>query len=105
MKTKLLQLLSLFLISSSLVYAGEKNKPIPKKDDSKTGYHISVKLNNFRDTILYLGNYYGDKKYIKDTCKVRRGETFVFNGKEHLPEGIYIVVTPTMKYFEMMVQI
>lgn len=103
MKTKLLQLLSLFLFSSSLVYAGEKNKSTQKKDDSKTGYHISVKLNNFRDTVLYLGNYYGDKKYIKDTCKVRRGETFVFTGKEHLPEGIYIVVTPTMKYFEMMV--
>ena len=30
------------------------------------GYRIDVKVNNLKDSVCYLGFYYGDKKYVQD---------------------------------------
>ena len=35
--------------------------------EGKPAYQIKVKINGLSDTVCYLGNYYGDKPYIKDT--------------------------------------
>ncbi len=68
------------------------------------GYHIVVKIKDYKEKTCYLANYYGDKKYIKDTCKLSgNGEPIVFQGKEKLHQGIYLVVLPSMKYFEIMI--
>jgi len=34
-----------------------------------SGYDIKVKIKGLKDKVCYLGNYYGDKQYIKDTVR------------------------------------
>lgn len=66
-------------------------------------YDIKVKIKGSKDTIAYLGNYYGDKQYIKDTARVDASGCFEFKGDEVLPGGIYLIVTQAKKYFEILI--
>jgi peroxiredoxin len=63
------------------------------------GYNIQVKVNKLQDSISYLGYYFGDKRYVKDTVKVANG-SFAFKGKEKQTGGIYFIYTPN-HYFEI----
>jgi len=67
------------------------------------GYKIKVKVEGIKDTICYLANYYGDKQYYKDTASVDKNGYMEFTGKKPLEGGIYSVVIPGMKYFEIIV--
>jgi thiol-disulfide isomerase/thioredoxin len=68
------------------------------------GYKISLKLNGYKDKVIFLANYYGDKQYIQDTVTLAKiGDPIVFEGKEKLKQGIYMVVIPSHKYFELMI--
>lgn len=67
------------------------------------GYSIKVRIKGLSNTQCYLGNYYGDKQYVKDTSKVDANGNFSFNGKEKLPGGIYLIITPDKKYFETLI--
>lgn len=66
-------------------------------------YSIKVKIKGLKNTECYLGNYFGDKQYIKDTVKVDENGRFEFTGKEKLPGGIYLVITKDKKYFETLI--
>lgn len=66
----------------------------------KNAYSIKVKLAGLKDTSIYLANYFGDKQYLKDTAKVDAQGRATFDGAEALPGGIYLVVLPSKKYFE-----
>jgi thiol-disulfide isomerase/thioredoxin len=68
-----------------------------------TGYEIKVKFLNYKDTLAFLGNYYGDKQYLKDTTRIDKNGMAVFKGKEKLPGGMYLIVTPDKKYFEVII--
>jgi hypothetical protein len=68
------------------------------------GYKISLKLNGYNDKVIFLANYYGDKQYIQDTVTLAKvGDPIVFEGKEKLKQGIYMIVIPSHKYFELMI--
>ncbi len=67
------------------------------------GYSINGKIKGLHNTVCYFGNHYGNKQYIKDTAKVDNEGNFVFQGKEKLPGGIYLVVPPSKKYFEIII--
>ena len=69
----------------------------------KPKYCIKVKINGLKDTICFIGNYYGDKQYLKDTAKVDHNGYCEFSGEEQLPGGIYLIVTPAKKYFEIII--
>ena len=69
----------------------------------KGGFSIKVKITGLKDTSCYLANYYGEKQYIKDTAKVDANGRFEFKGDDALPGGIYLVVMPNKKYFEIIV--
>lgn len=58
------------------------------------GYRIDVKIKNLDDSVCYLGYYFGDKRYIKDTVAVT-SEWLVFQGPEKLTGGIYFIYTPS----------
>ncbi len=77
--------------------------PLLLSAQKKDAYKIKVKINGYKDTVCYLANYYGAKQYYKDTAYFDKSGTCVFTGKKPLPEGVYSVVTPDMKYFEMLV--
>lgn len=47
-----------------------------------------------------LASYYGDKQYIKDSAKVNEKGEVVFQGTEKWPQGIYLFVPPSKRYFD-----
>jgi len=69
----------------------------------RSGYEISVRVTGISDSTLFLAYHYGDKQYLKDTIKLDKTGYGVFKGKESLPQGIYLVVLPGKKYFEILV--
>lgn len=71
--------------------------------NAKDTYTIKVKIAGLKDTICHLANHYGDKQYIQDTARVDSKGNFLFSGNKKLPGGIYLVVLPSKKYFEIMI--
>ena len=67
------------------------------------GYRISVDLNAFGDSTVYLANYFGSKLYYADTTIANKKGVAVFEGKEALPGGKYAIVVPGPTYFEVLV--
>ena len=67
------------------------------------GYKISFKINGLKDTTAYLGYYYGESTFIKDTARVNGTGDFVFDGKKPLPHGVYFLVLNKIKLFELVV--
>lgn len=67
------------------------------------GYNIDVTLNNFDQPYVILAYNYGDKPYIKDTIYAKSTGKFVFEGKEKLDGGMYMIVMPpqnnTIEFF------
>ena len=60
-------------------------------------------MNGLHDSTLYLAYHFGDKQYIKDTVRLDHYGHGVIAGKEALPQGIYMIVLPGRKYFEMLI--
>ncbi|MBK7712444.1 MAG: redoxin domain-containing protein [Bacteroidales bacterium] len=69
----------------------------------KTGYEIEVTLDGLSDSTVFMAYHLGDKQYIKDTLKLDRSAHGIFRGKETLPQGIYMIVLPGRKYFEILI--
>jgi peroxiredoxin len=75
----------------------------PSMLPAQNAYNIKVRLDGLKNTECYLANYFGDKQYLKDTAKVDAQGWATFTGKEKLPGGIYLIVTPSKKYFEVII--
>lgn len=58
---------------------------------AQTGYQIKVQVDNYDHDTLYLGFYYGDKQYLKDTAILAKGK-FVFDGEKPLDPGMYLIL-------------
>jgi hypothetical protein len=72
-------------------------------DCRSQGYDITVKINNLKDTVAYLGYSFGDQKFVKDTSKVLNGNTLVFRSDTvHLPRGVYFIYS-AREYFDFIV--
>ncbi len=66
-------------------------------------YDIVVKIDGLDCAEeLILANHFGNKQYIRDTSDCINGE-FHFQGNEQLESGIYLVVMPDRRYFEIVV--
>lgn len=91
MKKFLLICLALFF-SSSLLWSIESE-----------GYRIEVTIENLSDTTCFLGYHLGNRQFLQDTAEVDANGFFVFEGKERLPGGMYLVILPENKYFELIV--
>lgn len=92
-------LLVFFLFSLTVFSFAAGDKPSAQAK----GYSIKVKLTGLKDTTCYLAYHFGDKQYLKDTAKVDAKGNMVFDGKEKLPGGIYLVVLPSRTNFEFLV--
>jgi thiol-disulfide isomerase/thioredoxin len=84
--------LSILLIFLSVLAAGQ----------NKNGYNISFKIDGLTDSTIYLAYHLGDKQYLKDSVKLDKSGHGLFSGKELLPQGIYMIVLPGRKYFELL---
>jgi thiol-disulfide isomerase/thioredoxin len=79
--TKKLQLLTILFLGITLL-------------SSAQGYDIKVKINGMKDSSIYLGYYFADKTYVKDTIKLDAAGSGTFKGKEKLDGGMYFIVLP-----------
>ncbi|MBA4321590.1 MAG: hypothetical protein C0408_02110 [Odoribacter sp.] len=69
----------------------------------KKGYEIAFTINGLSDSTIYLAYHLGDKQYVKDSVKISKSGLGLFSGTESLPEGIYMIVLPGRKYFEILI--
>ena len=65
--------------------------------------HLVLKVEGLSNVECYLANYYGNKQYLKDTAQVNANGEFTFEDEEALGGGIYLVVMPGQKYFEIVI--
>ncbi|MFZ6012010.1 MAG: thioredoxin-like domain-containing protein [Bacteroidota bacterium] len=70
---------------------------------AQQGYKIQFKVSGLKDTTAYLGYYYGESTFLKDTAKVNARGEFFFDGKQTLPQGVYFLVLNKTRIFEMLV--
>lgn len=70
---------------------------------AQTGYNIRFKVDGLKDTTAYLGYYYGESTFVKDTAKVSQAGEFVFDGRQTLPQGVYFLVLDKTRIFEIVV--
>ena len=69
----------------------------------KNGYEIDVSIKGLQDSSIYLAYHFGEKQYLKDTITLDKSGSGKFAGKESLPQGIYMIVLPGKKYFEILI--
>jgi thiol-disulfide isomerase/thioredoxin len=69
----------------------------------KYGYEIDITLRGLQDSTVFLAYHLGDKQYIKDTIKLDNSGHGIVHGQEVLPQGIYMIVLPGKKYFEILI--
>ena len=67
------------------------------------GHEISFRINGLSDSSVYLAYHLGDRQYIRDTVVVDSNGSGIFSGDETLPEGIYMIVLPGNRYFELLI--
>ncbi|MEZ0487701.1 thioredoxin-like domain-containing protein [Fibrella aquatica] len=70
---------------------------------SPEGHRIAGQIRGIKDTTVVLAHYqYDPTHYVpKDTARVDANGKFVFQGKKALPEGLYLVVLPKGRYFDI----
>ncbi len=66
-------------------------------------YKIDVEISDKANQEIYLGHYYGDKTYVKDTIKLDDKGKGSFSGDSLLDQGVYIIVLPSKNYFDILV--
>jgi len=90
MKTFFKIFLSLFFISNATLLSAQ-------------GYDIKVTISDLPDKEIYLGYYYGDKTFVKDTAELNNKGEGVFKADTLLSQGVYIVVLPSKNYFDLLI--
>lgn len=84
---------------------GQSKKTVAKK--SNYNYEITFVLEGLPDTMLFVGYYYADKTYSKDSIfleKRSKPNTYVLRGTDTLNRGVYIIAGQRHnKYFEFIV--
>ncbi|SKC86366.1 redoxin domain-containing protein [Ohtaekwangia koreensis] len=70
---------------------------------AQPGYNIKFKVDGWKDTTVYLGHYYGESTYIKDTARANTKGEFAFAGKKELAQGVYFLVLDKSKIFEFVI--
>lgn len=66
------------------------------------GYKIDIKVKNLKDTSVFLGYYFGKYQYIRDTVQLNANGEGVFETSDTVGGGIYFIVLPSKKYFEIL---
>ena len=69
----------------------------------QTGYKIDFSVTGLRDTTAYLGYYYGESQYVRDTARVNSQGIFSFDGKQKLPQGLYFLVVNNTKLLDIVI--
>lgn len=90
MLSRLIKTTALLIIISGSAYAQD-------------GYQIKFKIDGLKDTTVYLGYFYGESTYVKDTAKVNSKGEFVFDGVKPLNRGIHFVIIDRTRLFDFVI--
>jgi thiol-disulfide isomerase/thioredoxin len=74
-----------------------------KAETAKSKYTIKGRVEGLKDTVIYLGNYYGKSPYYNDTTRVDSKGNFEFKGKTPDQIGKYMIILPGPKFFDIIV--
>jgi thiol-disulfide isomerase/thioredoxin len=77
--------------------------PVLVSGQLRSGYEITITLEGLADSTVFLAYHLGDKQFIKDTLKLDKSGYGVLRGQEAMPQGIYMIVFPDRKYFEVLI--
>jgi peroxiredoxin len=69
----------------------------------KQGYNIRFNITGLQDTTIYLGYYYGESTYVKDTARIDSKGGFVFTGKNPLNRGVHFLILDRTRLFEFVI--
>lgn len=70
---------------------------------AKKGYSIQVKVKGLTGGQCFLANHFGDKQYLQDSAMLDANGKVKFERDESLAGGMYLLVFPDKRYFEMMI--
>lgn len=70
---------------------------------AQQGYDIKFNINGLKDTTVYLGHFYGESTYVKDTARVNSKGEFTFDGNKALPSGVYFLVMNKTRVFDFVI--
>jgi len=70
---------------------------------AQTGYKIDIVVSGLRDTTAFLGYYYGEQAFLRDTARVGPKGAFVFDGAKPLSPGIYFVALDKTPIFDLVI--
>ncbi len=65
-------------------------------------HEIKIEIKNTTAEEIYLAHYYGERQYLDDTLQLQKGVATI-KGDSLLPQGVYLVVLPSKKFFEILV--
>lgn len=71
--------------------------------DAQGKQRLEFIIHGSANDTIYLANYYGNKLYYSDTAVANTKGVSVFDRKTGYPAGVYAVVVPGPKYFELLV--
>lgn len=89
--TKILCIIILFFVSNIYSVSAQK------------GHNISVQIHGVEDATLILAYHSGSRKLIADSIYVDKKGKGVIKGDTLLPAGLYLILTPDMRYFEIII--
>lgn len=68
------------------------------------GYKITVQYKPAANSWLFLGYYFGEKKYVQDSAKIAADGTILFTGTQKLTGGLYIIVDEKkQRFFDLLI--
>ena len=70
---------------------------------ARDAFAIKVQVHGIRDTICLLANHFGDKQYIQDSARCDSQGKCVFKSEKPLREGMYMIVLPNKRFFEIII--
>jgi thiol-disulfide isomerase/thioredoxin len=94
----LLRISLIFIALQSVMYAQTPGKTAAAKPDV---LQLKVHIKGLAGGECLLANHYGDQQFIQDTAKVDANGWMEFRDTAAMPGGIYLVVLPGKKYFEL----
>ncbi|HMP99322.1 MAG TPA: thioredoxin-like domain-containing protein [Cyclobacteriaceae bacterium] len=70
---------------------------------AQTGYKLQFYIEGLKDTTIYLGYYYGESTYVRDTAHIDSKGNFVFDGNKPLPRGVHFLILDRTRLFEFVI--
>lgn len=71
---------------------------------SQNGYDIKIRIKNYENDTLIVGNYFGERQIVKDTLYALKKGEFVFKSDKALEPGMYLIlIKPDNNFIQFLI--